>query len=64
VLSVTRQGFWAWKRRPPSVRRQADELLKPRILEACKESDQTYWAPRLCPAPLYLVHPECGGRCI
>ena len=47
VLSVTRQGFWAWKRRPPSRRRVADERLKPRILEAWKESDQTYGAPRL-----------------
>jgi putative transposase len=47
VLSVTRQGFWAWKRRPPSLPRQADELLKPRILEAWNDSDQTYGAPRL-----------------
>src|SRR6266542_3829362 len=47
VLSVTRQSFWAWKRSPPSLRRQADELLKPRILAAWKESDQTYAAPRL-----------------
>jgi len=47
VLSVTRQGFWAWTRRPPSLRRQADERLKPRILRAWKDSDQTYGAPRL-----------------
>jgi putative transposase len=47
VLSVTRQGFWAWKRRPPSLRRQADERLKPRILEAWNDSDRIYGAPRL-----------------
>ena len=47
VLSVTRQGYWAWKRRQPSLRRLEDERLKPRILEAWKESDQTYGAPRL-----------------
>jgi putative transposase len=47
VLSVTRQGFWAWKQRSPSLRRQQDERLKPRILEAWKASDQTYGAPRL-----------------
>jgi putative transposase len=47
VLDVTRQGFWAWKRRPASLRRQADERLKPRILEAWSESDRTYGAPRV-----------------
>ena len=47
VLSVTRQGYWAWKQRPPSRRRLDDERLKPRILVAWKESDRTYGAPRL-----------------
>ena len=47
VLSVTRQGYWAWTKRPASRRRQEDERLKPRILAAWKESDQTYGAPRL-----------------
>ncbi|MGH3117718.1 MAG: IS3 family transposase [Gaiellales bacterium] len=47
VLSVSRQGYWAWRRRPASRRRLEDERLKPRILAAWKESDQTYGAPRL-----------------
>jgi HTH-like domain/Integrase core domain len=47
VLNVSRQGCWAWKRRPPSHRRQEDERLKPRILEAWHDSDRTYGAPRL-----------------
>jgi len=47
VLNVSRQGCWAWKRRPPSRRRLADERLKRRILEAWQHSDQTYGAPRL-----------------
>jgi len=47
VLNVTRQGYWAWKRRPASHRRLEDERLKPRILAAWKESDRTYGAPRL-----------------
>jgi putative transposase len=47
VLNVSRQGYWAWKRRPPSRRRQQDERLKPRILEAWQDSDRTYGAPRL-----------------
>ena len=47
VLNVTRQGFWAWKRRPASRRRVEDERLKQRILEAWNESDRTYGASRL-----------------
>jgi putative transposase len=47
VLNVSRQGYWAWKRRPPSRRRVDDERLKPRILKAWDASDRTYGAPRL-----------------
>ena len=47
VLNVTRQGFWAWRRRQPSARRQADERLKPLLWEAWEASDRTYGAPRL-----------------
>lgn len=47
VLNVTRQGYWAWSKRPPSRRRQEDERLKPLILEAWNDSDRTYGAPRL-----------------
>jgi len=47
VLSVTRQGFWAWKQRPPCRRRVEDERLKPLIRNAWRASDETYGAPRL-----------------
>jgi putative transposase len=47
VLNVSRQGYWAWSKRPASRRRQEDERLKLRILDAWKESDRTYGAPRL-----------------
>ncbi len=47
VLDVSRQGYWAWTKRAASRRRQEDERLKPRILAAWNESDQTYGAPRL-----------------
>jgi putative transposase len=47
VLNVSRQGYWAWKRRPPSRRRVEDELLKPLIRQAWRASDETYGAPRL-----------------
>jgi len=47
VLNVTRQGFWAWRRRRPCQRRLADERLKPLIAEAWEASDRTYGAPRV-----------------
>jgi putative transposase len=47
VLNVSRQGFWAWKRRPASPRRRADERLKRRILESWRDSDEIYGAPRI-----------------
>jgi putative transposase len=47
VLNVTRQGYWAWQRRPPSPRRREDERLKPLIRQAWRASDETYGAPRL-----------------
>jgi putative transposase len=47
VLNVTRQGFWAWKRRSPSPRREEDERLKQRILGAWNDSDRIYGAPRV-----------------
>ena len=45
VLSVTRQGYWAWRKRPASRRRQEDERLKPQILQAWQDSDEIYGAP-------------------
>jgi putative transposase len=47
VLNVTRQGYWAWRRRPASQRRLDDERLKRRILEAWNASDRIYGSPRL-----------------
>ena len=47
VLGVTRQGYWAWSKRPVSARRLQDEQLKARILELWTASHETYGAPRL-----------------
>ena len=47
VLGVTRQGYWAWSKRPVSARRLEDEQLKARILELWTASHETYGAPRL-----------------
>jgi putative transposase len=47
VLNVSRQGYWAWKQRPPSRRRVEDERLKSLVRQAWRASDETYGAPRL-----------------
>lgn len=47
VLNVTRQGYWAWKQRPPSRRRVEDERLRLLVRQAWRASDKTYGAPRL-----------------
>jgi putative transposase len=47
VLGVTRQGYWAWSKRPASARRIQDEQLKARMLELWTASRETYGAPRL-----------------
>ena len=47
VLNVSRQRYWAWKRRPLSARRLADERLKQRILAIWRDSGETYGAPRI-----------------
>ena len=47
VVGVTRQGFYAWKRRPPSSRELADQVLAERIKVIHAESEQIYGAPRI-----------------
>jgi putative transposase len=41
VLGVTREGYWAWSNRPASPWRLADERIKPMLLQAWRESDET-----------------------
>lgn len=47
VLGVTRAGYYAWRRRPPSARRRRDLELEPLLRAAFSESLETYGAPRL-----------------
>lgn len=47
VLGVTRQGFYAWRRRGASLRQLADEELKRLIVTIYDGSHQTYEAPRV-----------------
>ena len=47
VMGVTRQGFYAWKRRPPSARELADRELSERIRQIHAETEGIYGAPRI-----------------
>ena len=54
VLGVSKAGFYAWLRRPPSAHAVADAALMKRVRTVHATSRQTYGAPR--------VHAELGAR--
>lgn len=47
VLEVSRSGYYAWLKRPPSKRTQEDTRLTTRIRELHTRSKGTYGAPRI-----------------
>lgn len=47
LLSVTRSGFYAWKKRPKSARAQADEQLAVTVAATHERSRGTYGSPRV-----------------
>ncbi len=47
VLGVSPSGYYAWRKRLPSARAQADALLKERIEAIHRRSRGTYGAPRI-----------------
>ena len=47
VLQVGRGGYYAWLKREPSQRAQADQVLTKKIKEVFEESAQTYGSPRI-----------------
>lgn len=47
VLGVSRAGFYAWRRRPPSERARTDAALSARIQAIHDETDGIYGAPRI-----------------
>lgn len=47
LLNVSRSGYYAWRRRPPSARSRADAGLTKRIREIHAASYETYGAPRI-----------------
>jgi putative transposase len=47
VLGVSKAGYYAWQRRPPSAHAEADAALLKRIRTVPMSSRQTYGAPRV-----------------
>lgn len=47
VLGVTTSGYYAWRSREKSERKQRDEALSDRIVRIHRESRETYGAPRI-----------------
>ena len=47
VLSVTPQGYYAWKKRPPSTRAVANEALLVEIRASHLRSKRSYGSPRV-----------------
>lgn len=47
ALGVTRQGYYAWRRRPPSARDERDLELTRLISEVYEASRRIYGAPKV-----------------
>ena len=47
LLGLSPSGYYAWRRRPPSSRAQADRRLLPVIASFHRRSDGTYGVPRI-----------------
>jgi transposase InsO family protein len=47
VLAVSRSGYYAWRNRPTSARKMADQELSQHIKQIHHQSRQTYGSPRI-----------------
>jgi putative transposase len=61
VLQVSCSGYYAWRRRGPSVRAQQDAVVTARIQTIPEQSRQTYGAPRI-QAELAATGTTCGRK--
>ncbi len=61
MLEVSKSGYYAWRSRPPSERRQQDALLSKKIREIHIRSRETYGYPRVH-AELRSLGFGCGRR--
>lgn len=62
VLGVSTSGYYAWRRRVPSARRQADLALTERIRTIHQESRGTYGAPRVHAELVEAQQIHCGRK--
>ena len=61
LLGVSRSGYYAWRRRPPSTRARADQGLSRRIREIHAQSRGTYGTPRIW-AELHHAGVTCSRK--
>ena len=61
-LGVTRQGFYAWRRRPPSRRRITDAAYTAVIKKIHADSRGNYGAPRICAELADDYNIRCGRK--
>jgi transposase InsO family protein len=61
VLAVSRSGYYAWRKRPTSARKMADQELKQQIKDIHQQSRQTYGSPRI-QAELAENGVNCGAK--
>lgn len=61
VLAVSRSGYYAWRKRPPSARKMADQALSQQIKDIHQQSRQTYGSPRI-QAELAENGVNCGTK--
>ena len=55
ALGVSSSGYYAWRRRRPSARRQADAQLQAHIEAIHAWSDGTYGTPRIWAGFIYMA---------
>ncbi len=61
LLGVSRSGYDAWRRRPPSARTRADQGLSRRIREIHEQRRGTYGTPRIW-AELHYAGVACSRK--
>ncbi len=59
LLGVSRSGYYAWRKRPPSERARYDAVLSEKIETIHRNSRATYGAPRIH-AELRAIGIRCG----
>jgi len=61
MLGVSRSGYYAWRKRPPSKRRREDATLTEKIRRVHERSRRTYGYPRIH-TELRALGVRCGKR--